>query len=165
MYNTPQAPAPGTLATSPVKPRRRWPWVVGVVLAFGLGAAVGGAGNTRTTAAQGTASGKATVTVTAPAPAPGTVTAPAPVTAPPAAPDTGGTISDGTHHVGEDMKAGRWKTTGPTTGMPCYWARLKNDSGDFAAIITNGTPTGPASLTVKAGEFVEFSGGCVWSPA
>lgn len=156
MYEAPQSATPVT----PVKPRRRWPWVIGVIVAFGLGAAVGGAGNTtRTTAAPGAA----TVTVTAP----GTVTAPAPVpvTAPPAAPDTGGTISDGTHHVGEDMKAGRWKTTGPTNGIGCYWARLKNDSGDFQAIITNGAVSGPTSLTVKAGEFVELSGGCVWSPA
>jgi hypothetical protein len=163
MYETPQPTTPAT--SSPVKPRRRWPWVVGVVVAFGLGAAVGGAGNTtRPTAAPGGAPA-ATVTVTAGAPAPATVTAPAPAPASVPAPDTGGTIGDGTHHVGEDMKAGRWKTTGPTTGMPCYWARLKNDSGDFQAIITNGTPTGPASLSVKSGEFVEFSGGCVWTPA
>jgi hypothetical protein len=162
MYETPQPAASGT--PSPVKPRRRWPWVLAVVGALIVGVLIGGAGDTtRPTAAPGSAPA-ATVTVTAGAPAPGTVTAPAPAPTS-AAPDPGGTIGDGTHHVGEDMKAGRWKTTGPTTGMPCYWARLKNDSGDFQAIITNGTPTGPASLTVKAGEFVEFSGGCVWTAA
>lgn len=76
-----------------------------------------------------------------------------------------GTMDSGVYQVGTDVRAGRYKTAGPASddvlGM-CYWARLKNDSGEFEAIISNGAVEGPGSVTVQRGEFVELSGGCVW---
>ncbi|MFD1047546.1 hypothetical protein ACFQ1S_19370 [Kibdelosporangium lantanae] len=59
-----------------------------------------------------------------------------------------------------DIPAGRLKTTGSSH---CYYARLKNDSGDFNAIIANNNLNGPGSVTVKAGEFFEVEGTCEWT--
>jgi hypothetical protein len=85
-----------------------------------------------------------------------------PAPAKPAGPAT--SIGDGTYEVGVDMAAGRFKTTGPTddTFKNCYWARTKDDSGQFGAIISNDNIQGPGSVTVKPGEFFQTSGGCVW---
>ncbi|MFI5612748.1 hypothetical protein [Amycolatopsis sp. NPDC051903] len=77
-----------------------------------------------------------------------------------------GQVGDGVYHVGSDIPAGRWRTSGPGGGdLGCYWARERNDSGDFAALITNGLVSGPTTVTVKSGEFLELSGGCSWSPS
>ncbi|MGD7705028.1 hypothetical protein [Microlunatus sp. Y2014] len=49
-----------------------------------------------------------------------------------------------------------------------YWARLKNDSGEFGAIIANDNLVAGAkgSLTIAATDkFVEFNGGCTWVKA
>lgn len=92
-----------------------------------------------------------------------------PVTSAPVTPSgPAASFGDGTHQVGVDIAPGRYKTVGPDlddSWPSCYWARLKNDSGQFSAIIANGNTQGPASLTVKAGEFVEVSGGCQWKRA
>jgi hypothetical protein len=82
----------------------------------------------------------------------------------PAGPAT--TVGDGTYEVGVDLEPGRYKTAGPSQSsiIPmCYWARHKDDSGEFRSIIANQNLQGPGSVTVKAGEFVEFSGGCTWT--
>ena len=80
----------------------------------------------------------------------------------PAGPAT--TVSDGIYEVGADVEAGRYKTTGPEAGSrSCYQARLSDDSGRSSAIISNDIADGPSSVTIQAGEFVKFSGGCTWT--
>lgn len=85
--------------------------------------------------------------------------------APPTAPAGPATsVTDGTYEVGVDLEAGRYKTTGPEAGSrSCYQARLSDDSGDSSAILANDIADGPSSVTVEAGEFVKFSGGCAWA--
>jgi hypothetical protein len=86
-----------------------------------------------------------------------------PTTTQPPGPKT--QVTNGTFQVGTDIVAGRWKTDGPGSGSlgSCYWERERNDSGDFSAIIANDNISGPTSITVSAGEFVKFDGGCAWS--
>jgi hypothetical protein len=82
----------------------------------------------------------------------------------PAGPAT--TAGDGTYEVGVDLEPGRYKTAGPdqSSVIPnCYWARTKDDSGEFGSIIANQNLQGPGSVTVKEGEFVNFAGGCSWT--
>ena len=81
----------------------------------------------------------------------------------PAGPAT--SVGDGTYEVGVDVVAGRYKTQGPTDDLfkNCYWQRTKDDSGQFRSIIANGNTQGPGSVTIKAGEFFQTSGGCVWT--
>lgn len=86
--------------------------------------------------------------------------------APPAPAGPATTVGNGTYEVGVDLEPGRYKTAGPSQSsiVPmCYWARHKDDSGEFRSIIANDNLQGPGSLTVKAGEFVEFSGDCTWT--
>lgn len=75
-------------------------------------------------------------------------------------------MTGGVYQVGVDVQAGRYKTPGPPAddlvGL-CYWARLKDDTGDFESIISNGNVQGPGSVTVKKGEFVELTGACTWT--
>ncbi|MEU5170048.1 hypothetical protein [Streptomyces mutomycini] len=88
-----------------------------------------------------------TVTVTKTA----TVTAPPPKPAKPKGPPT--TIEgDGEYLVGEDMKAGTYKTAGPEGSFGCYWERASNASGEFDAIIANGNLDGSGRVTVNKGE-------------
>ncbi len=81
----------------------------------------------------------------------------------PAGPAT--SFGDGTYEVGVDVVAGRYKTQGPTDDLfkNCYWQRTKDDSGQFRSIIANGNTQGPGSVTIKAGEFFQTSGGCNWA--
>ena len=94
----------------------------------------------------------------------------APTTAIAAAPTPPGgaatSIKDGTYEVGKDIAAGRYKTPGPPTNATikdCYWQRTKDDSGELQSIISSGDAQGPGSVTVKAGEFFQTSGGCNWT--
>jgi len=141
------------------KQRRRWPWILGVVLAFFLGIGAGAstvkpadqAWQPPSVATTTQHSDKITVTVSAE-----TVTQEAaPVQ--PVGPAT--TMQSGTYQVGTDVVPGRYKTPGASY---CYWARLKDDSGNFESIITNGSLNGPGSLTINVGEFIELSGDCIW---
>ncbi|MDP8929353.1 MAG: hypothetical protein M3O70_12480 [Actinomycetota bacterium] len=100
--------------------------------------------------------------VTVPAPAPAPAAAPQP---PPAPKGPATSFSDGVHKVGEDIAAGSYKTDGDGGIMGCYWARLKNDSGEFDAIIANQIVQGPSRVTVKTGEYLETSGGCNYTKA
>lgn len=150
---TPHRPAPQPQYAPPPPPAarkkpRRWPWILGILAAFGLGAAVGSGGGSSTTATP------TTVTV-APAPAGQQPT----TQAPPAATGPKTEFGDGTYKVGEDIAAGTYKSTGPRAGMPlCYWARMKNDSGGLDAIIANNNSQGPTRVTVKAGEYLQVTG-------
>jgi hypothetical protein len=61
-------------------------------------------------------------------------------------------FGDGTYQVGTaagDVTAGLYRTAGPTEGMPCYWARTKDSTGKADAIIADGYPTGPTTVTIK----------------
>jgi hypothetical protein len=87
------------------------------------------------------------------------VTLPADEPPAPAGPQT--TFSEGTYLVGEDIKAGTYKTTGGSDG--CYWARSKNDSGEADAIIANDLGGGPSRVTVKKGEIFETNSCDDWT--
>ena len=84
------------------------------------------------------------------------ITPPAP--APP--PGPADNFYSGTHVVGVDIEPGTYRTTGPVGDGLCYWARLKDTSGDFEAIITNGLPEGPATVTIKASDGAFETSGC-----
>lgn len=156
----PQMPPPPA-APKPTVRARRWPWVVGIIASFIVGLAIGGSAGGPTPAPVA-----APATPQQSAPAPAASSAPA-VPAAPAVPSGPATeVEDGTYQVGTDMVAGRYKTVGPPAGSVmdmCYSARLKDDSGDMGSIIANDIVKGQSSITVKAGEFVKFSGGCTWT--
>lgn len=143
---TPQQPAP--------KPKKSKKWIAHVILypvvffiAIAIGSAGGSTDTTTSTAATKPAPTK-TVTVPAKPQATATVTVSeqpvAPETTEPAAGDS--FEGDGTFEVGTDIKPGTYKSTGDDE--LCYWARLKNTSGDFDAIITNHNGAN-ATVTIK----------------
>ena len=75
-------------------------------------------------------------------------------------------VRDGTYKVGKDIAAGRYRTVGPPTNATtrnCRWQSAKDDSGELRSIISSGDTQGPGSVTVKAGEFFQTSGGCTWT--
>lgn len=150
-----QPPTPPP-AAPPASKAKTWLWIIGVIGAFVLGIAAGAAGNTNSSSAP------TTVTVTAGNPA-----VPTPVeNEPPAPAGPATTMGPGTYQVGIDVQAGQYKTPGPKDTGPlggCYWARLKNDSGEFDALISNANLNGPGSVTVNEGEFIELNGDCTWT--
>lgn len=64
---------------------------------------------------------------------------------------------EGIYKVGEDIKAGTYKTEG-TPG--CYYAILRSTS--TSDIADNNNVDGPAFLTVRKGQYLELSGCDVW---
>ncbi|MER5480850.1 hypothetical protein ABT026_28315 [Streptomyces sp. NPDC002734] len=73
---------------------------------------------------------------------------------------------DGQYLVGEDMKAGTYKTAGPDkSGFVdnCYWARHKDASGEFDAIIANQNLQGQGRVTLNKGEYFETNGCQKWT--
>ena len=69
------------------------------------------------------------------------------------------TISgDGVWAVGQDIKAGTYKTTG---GSDCYYSVL--NSTDTSDIATNNNITGPGILTVRDGQYLQLSGCTDWT--
>lgn len=158
----PPRPAPPTPPTRP-KWFRTTLLIIGFVAAFVVGVAAGAGTDS------GSTSARETVTVRVPAPdgeAPAETAAAEKPPAKPAGPAT--TMSSGMYEVGVDVQPGQYKTAGPESdqyGIGCYWARHKNDSGEFDALIANDNLDGPGSVTVKAGEFVELSGNCTWTKA
>lgn len=147
-----QYPVPPAAAKA--KKPRRWPWILGILAAFGLGAAVGSAGNSPAPA-------PAAASAVPTAPASATVAAPAtqqPATQPAAPAEPKTEFGDGTYLVGTDIAVGSYKSTGPRPGGvgQCYWARLKDDSG--ANIIANNLGAGATRVTVKKGEYLQITG-------
>lgn len=138
---------------------KRWPWILGIAVAFVLGIVIGSAGK----ASSG--SNTAGPTATVQAPASGGEAKPEQAEAPPPAPAGPATTMDsGTYQVGVDVQAGQYKTAGPPEGgLGCYWARLKDDSGSFDSIIANGNLEGQGSVTTNDGEFIQLSGDCSWN--
>jgi len=157
-FGTPAGPG------QPARPRRRWlkygavalvSLFIGVGIGAGDGSAETGKEETRTKAAP-----RPTVTVTKtaaaadPEPAP-TVTKT--VAAKPKKTKEAGPAStfsgEGEYVVGEDIKAGTYKTSGPDGEFGCYWERSKNASGEFGAIIANNNLEGPGRVTLNSGEY------------
>lgn len=62
---------------------------------------------------------------------------------------------EGEYLVGEDIKAGTYKSAGPSGDFGCYWARLKDASGEFDAIIANNNLSGPGRVTLNKGEYFQ----------
>ncbi len=54
-------------------------------------------------------------------------------------------FGDGTYRVPQDIRPGTYRTRG---GDGCYWARLKNFSGQLDAIKANSFADGPAVVTI-----------------
>jgi hypothetical protein len=156
-YYPPNPNIPGLPpAPTPPQQRRRWPWVVGGVIAFFVLVGSCNAANRPTNTGQ---------PYYGPAGAP-TAAAPTSPGAPPVKSGPLTQFGDGQYEVGVDVVAGRYKT--PGSGEPgiwgaCYWERAKNDSGDFSSIISNENLQGPGTVALKPGEFFKTNGGCNWT--
>lgn len=143
----PQPPPP------PAKqPRaRKWPWILGIMISFGLGAAIGSAADDASNSPRVTDQGASDTDSDS---------------------DSGGaeeeqeddgTVGDGIHEVGVDIDPGQYKTDGPSEESGnCYYSRSSDNSGDLDSVVDNGNTEGPASITIEAEEFVELNGGCSW---
>lgn len=131
----PQAPTP-----PPHRPRRKWRFIL--LGGFVTLPIVAGCGSTATTSPSDTTA------------------APTSAMAAPAGPAT--TIDPGTYVVGKDVQAGSYRTTGPSdSSLPnCYWARLKDTSGDATAVIANGLPGGPTTVTISKSDGAFQTMGC-----
>ncbi|MEU2424726.1 hypothetical protein ABZ619_27515 [Streptomyces sp. NPDC007851] len=170
-----QPPVPSLPPTGPA-PSRRKVWLTHgatALVALVVGASIGGGGKsggaadsarpapavTVTKAAAGEPKPAVTVTETVKA----TVTAkPKPVKKPGPPSSFSG---EGQYLVGEDIQAGTYRTSGPEKDsvIPnCYWARLKNASGEFDAIIANDNIQGQGRVTVNKGEYFKTSGCQDW---
>lgn len=68
-------------------------------------------------------------------------------------------IGEGTFVVGDDIHPGRYKARAKP-GDSCYWARLKDDSGELDSIIANNLTDGAASVTIKASDGAFETRGC-----
>jgi hypothetical protein len=93
-----------------------------------------------------------------------TTTTPLPPAAIPAAqPEPTGPVTSfgaGTYVVRTDIVPGTYRSAGPAGGLFCNWARLKDTSGEFAAIITNGNSGGPTTVTISNSDGAFETSGC-----
>ncbi|MFK4146862.1 hypothetical protein [Streptomyces sp. NPDC004065] len=172
-----QAPVGQPMSPLPRKPSRRKAWLTHGATAFValmVGAGIGGSGDSGGTDSSAAPAPAVTVTKTAAAthggkPEPAvTVTEKVTVKPKPAkkagAPTT--VDGEGQYLVGEDMQAGTYKTAGPDqSGFidNCYWARTKDASGEFGAIIANENLQGQGRVTVNKGEYFETKGCQKWT--
>ncbi|MEU4149476.1 hypothetical protein [Streptomyces sp. NPDC026659] len=157
-------------------PSRRRVWLTHgatALIALIFGAAIGGGGESGDTANASGALPAVTVTKTAAAkPQPAvtvTETVKATVTAKPKPVKKSGPPSsfsgEGQYLVGEDIQEGTYRTGGPEKDsiIPnCYWARLKNASGEFDAIIANDNLQGQGRVTLNKWEYFKTSGCQDW---
>jgi hypothetical protein len=69
---------------------------------------------------------------------------------------------EGTLVVGTDIKPGTYRATVPSDSLDCYWARLKDTSGNFGSIIANGIvrPGGRVTVTIKKTDGAFETTGC-----
>lgn len=79
--------------------------------------------------------------------------------APAQAPKAGTIPGNGTYVVGTDIQPGTYKSAGPASVI-CYYARLKDTSGDFQSIISNNTSQGAATVTIAASDGAFETTGC-----
>ncbi|MFD5439050.1 hypothetical protein [Streptomyces tendae] len=137
--------------------------LVSLLVGVGMGAS-GDTGNEAQAAADTKAGPRPTTTVTETAPAAEAEPAPTvtetvteTVTAKPKKtkePGPATTFSgDGEYLVGEDIKAGTYKTAGPEDEWGCYWERAKDASGEFGSIIANNNLEGTGRVTLNKGEY------------
>lgn len=154
----PQQPPGGyPHATPPPKPNRTALWVVGVIFGlFILGSALHSNDNSSsstTTSGGSTSFQQAQQASSVDAPA---VDAPAP----PAGPVT--SFGAGTYAVGTDIVPGMYSSSGPdgSNFAGCYWARLKDTSGNAEAIIANNIDQGQTVVTVSASDGAFKTQGC-----
>lgn len=169
----PQQPGPPPFPQQPppAQPKRKpFGWVAMIIAtasALAIGSCMGGvAGVAGSGAPQATVTEPGpTVTVTQPGP---TVTVTQKAEAPaekkeeePPKEEPAG-LGDGTYEVGEDIKPGRYKTVVPADSANCYWARMKDDSGELDAIIANenNQPGARVSVTIKKSDGFFKSTGC-----
>ncbi|MFJ4601251.1 hypothetical protein [Streptomyces griseoluteus] len=157
-------------------PTRRKVWLTHgatALVALIFGAAIGGGGESGGTANASGASRATTVSKTAAAKPQPTVTVTETVKATAAAKPKpkkkagppSSFSGEGQYLVGEDVQAGTYRTAGPEEDsvIPnCYWARLKNASGEFDAIIANDNLQGQGRVTLNKGEYFKISGCQDW---
>lgn len=149
----------------PVPPKppkvKRFGWLallIAVAVTFAVGSCTGalarGGGGTA-----GAPAPTVTKTVTAKAAAPAEKPAEDPK---PAEQEEPAGLGDGTYEVGVDVEPGRYKTVVPDDSLNCYWARLKDDSGELDAIIANANndPGARVSVTIKKSDGFFTSKGC-----
>lgn len=68
---------------------------------------------------------------------------------------------NGIYVVGTDIEPGTYHTPGSSTDTgECYWARLKDTTGDSGSIIANGSSQGQMTLTIKSTDAAVKSSGC-----
>ena len=143
----------------PKKPKRfGWPTViVTAVVALSLGGMLFAFGGEPTPTAVPEATATVTETKTLPA-AESSEPKPKKQDQPKVAADT---INDGTHNVGVDVKAGKYKTSVPE-GEFCYWERSRGE--DDISDSTTSYKEGPArlSVTLKKGESFETEDCGTW---
>lgn len=123
-------------------------WILGIVVVFIMGIAIGATSNVKPEENTESITSKQQLPTTS-------IPEKPPV---PVGPAT--SVGSGTYEVGKDMEPGQYKT--PASG-DCYWARLKDDSGNFEVIIANDILSGQGTVTVNVGEFFEASGNCFWT--
>lgn len=67
--------------------------------------------------------------------------------------------NDGTYLVGRHIKAGTYTAPGPDTGR-CYWARLRDTSGEQRAVIAASYKPGRQIVTIRKGDGAFNTDGC-----
>jgi hypothetical protein len=67
---------------------------------------------------------------------------------------------NGTYLVGVDIQPGTWRTTGASGSTDCFWSRLSALTGEFDAIIANGSSDGPQVVTIKPDDKAFSVQGC-----
>ncbi|MFF1604237.1 hypothetical protein ACFVYV_43650 [Streptomyces mirabilis] len=171
-HPTPQPGGPqnafglGTPAGPGLPPQRRRPWLkYGAIALLSLFIGVGiGTSNGSAETAKGATETKAaprpTVTVTETAAAADPESAPTVTKTTSAKPkktqESGPATTfsgEGEYLVGDDIKAGTYKTSGPEEEFGCYWERAKDASGEFGSIIANNNLEGPGRVTLNNGEY------------
>ncbi|HEY9413146.1 MAG TPA: hypothetical protein VIQ30_00170 [Pseudonocardia sp.] len=113
-----------------------------------------------TSAADG---GRAIVAAAAPTTTPGTPV-PTPTPTPRAVekspPVPGVMLADGTYLVGKHIKTGTYITPGPADAGKCYWARLRDTSGEQRAVIAASYKRGQQIVTIRRGDRAFVTDGC-----
>jgi hypothetical protein len=95
-------------------------------------------------------------------PAPTLEPTPEPTPKPTPKPVAYATFSDGTWEVGSDIRPGTYRFREPADF--CYWARLKNFSGNLNSIIANDNAVGYAVVTILPSDKGFETSGCPdWS--
>ncbi|MGW5971248.1 hypothetical protein [Streptomyces sp. NPDC055186] len=159
--------------TGPARPpKQRGPWLkygavalVSLFIGVGIGSSGEGSAASENAAADTKSAPRPTATVTETAKADGsggakpapTVTETETVTAKPKKTKKPGPATsfsgEGEYVVGEDIKAGTYKTAGADGDFGCYWERAKDASGEFGSIIANNNLNGPGRVTLNTGEY------------